>query len=124
MELWIRSQDKEKLVKCNDIAIKSFLYNEIPEDEWCHSIVGCFDKETEYEILGSYKTKERTIEVLDEIQSKLASNKIVMQLDRNTRVGEETVDMFNDKYNIKLLPAGATLKSVLNDIVIYKMPEE
>lgn len=69
MNLWIRSQDKEKLVKCNDIAIKSFLYNEIPEDEWCHSIVGYFDKETEYEILGSYKTKERAIEILDEIQN-------------------------------------------------------
>lgn len=74
MELWIRSQDKEKLVKCNDIAIKSFLYNEIPEDEWCHSIVGYFDKEAEYEILGSYKTKERALEVLDEIQSKLTPN--------------------------------------------------
>lgn len=71
MELWIRSQDREKLVKCNDIAIKSFLYNEIPKDEWCHSIVGYFDKETEYEILGSYKTKERALEILDEIQNKL-----------------------------------------------------
>lgn len=69
MELWIRSQDREKLVKCNDIAIKSFLYNEIPKDEWCHSIVGYFDKETEYEILGSYKTKERALEILDEIQN-------------------------------------------------------
>lgn len=68
MDLWIRSQDREKLVKCNDIAIRSFLFNEIPKYEWCHSIVGYFDKETEYETLGSYKTKERALEVLDEIE--------------------------------------------------------
>lgn len=56
MDLWIRSQNKKQLSKSNKIYIK--LLN------------------TEYEILsgdvfyilGSYKTKERALEVLDEIQ--------------------------------------------------------
>lgn len=57
MDLWIRSQNKETLVKCNDISITL-----------CNRIVGYFDKVTEYETLGEYETKERAIEVLDEIQ--------------------------------------------------------
>lgn len=61
MDLWIRSQDKEKLVKCNDIAMKQVVY--------CYSLVGYFDKNTEYETLGTYTTKKRALEVLDEIQN-------------------------------------------------------
>lgn len=57
MDLWIRSQDKEKLVKCNDIVVND------------DCIIGYFDKDTEYEDLGTYKTKERALEVLDEIQN-------------------------------------------------------
>ena len=70
MELWVRSQDKEKLLKCNDIAIS---YNMSMDAEVIkfkgYKIVGYFDKNTEYEILGTYETKERAIEVLDEIQN-------------------------------------------------------
>ncbi len=66
MDLWIRSQDKEKLVKVNDIAIEM------------NMIYGYFDKNTEYEHLGSYSTKERALEVLDEIQKKI--NNIVLSI--------------------------------------------
>lgn len=57
MELWIRSQDKEVLTRVIDIW-KDADKNEI----WSKSsfaIKNC---------LGIYKTKERAIEVLDEIQ--------------------------------------------------------
>ena len=63
MELWIRSQDKEKLVKANDIAIEM------------NMIYGYFDKNTEYEHLGSYATKERALDVLDEIQNFMLCNR-------------------------------------------------
>lgn len=66
MDLWIRSQDKEKLVKCNDIVIRRF----IDEDSlYSYQILGYFEKETEFEILGIYETKERVLEVLDEINN-------------------------------------------------------
>lgn len=77
MELWIRSQDKEKLLKCNDIAIKNHRYDTMDEyGNRCinykgYEIVGYFDKNTEYETLGTYKTKERALEVLDEIHQRL-----------------------------------------------------
>lgn len=62
MNLWIRSQDREKLICCNDIAIATG--NE-------YKIVGYFDKNTEYEDLGFYLTKERALEVLDEIEERI-----------------------------------------------------
>ena len=61
MELWIRSQDKEVLVKVNDIAVEM------------NMIYGYYDKNTEYEFLGAYSTKERALEVLDEIQDLMRS---------------------------------------------------
>ena len=57
MELWIRSQDKEVLTKVIDVY-KQADTNEI----WSYSdscIKNC---------LGVYKTEERALEVLDEIQ--------------------------------------------------------
>jgi len=69
MELWIRSQDKEKLVKCNDIAIATD--TEDGKTIRGYKIVGYFDKQTEYEELGFYTLHSRALEVLDEIQKKI-----------------------------------------------------
>lgn len=68
MDLWVRSQDKRKLLKCNDIAVEQNMIDqkEIIKFEG-YKIVGYFDKNTEYEELGIYATKERALEVLDEI---------------------------------------------------------
>ena len=68
MELWIRSQDKMNLVKVRQINVnyqdnKQIIANYMPE---------LYENSGEYyEILGTYKTKERALEVLDEIQNKL-----------------------------------------------------
>lgn len=67
MELWIRSKDREKLIKCNDIAIATD--SEDGKNIRGYKIVGYFDKNTEYEELGFYTSKERALEVLDEIQN-------------------------------------------------------
>lgn len=83
MKLWIRSQDKEKLLKCDDITIKNHRYDTMDEyGNRCinykgYEIVGYFDKNTEYETLGTYKTKERALEVLDEIQEILKPKTII-----------------------------------------------
>ncbi len=69
MELWIRSQDKEKLIKCNDIAIATD--TEDGKTIRGYKIVGYFDKQTEYEELGFYTLHSRALEVLDEIQYKI-----------------------------------------------------
>ena len=65
MDLWIRSQDKEKLLKCNDISMPNNMIYEVGTIKFKgYKIVGYFDKNTEYENLGTYKTKERALEVL------------------------------------------------------------
>lgn len=57
MELWIRIQNKECLIKISNIQY-CFLNKE-------HCIGTYYDN---LKILGIYKTKERVIEILDEIQ--------------------------------------------------------
>ena len=61
MELWIRSQDKELLVKVKDIELGNF------DEEKC--LVA-----NNLQNIGKYKTKERALEVLDEIQEAQLGN--------------------------------------------------
>lgn len=89
MSLWIRSQDREKLLKVNDIATEM------------NMIYGYFDKNTEYELLGQYKSKERALEVLDKIQNFMINYAYA----KKNRLGGE----------IDLIP---------EPILIYNMPKE
>lgn len=69
MKLWVRSQDREKLLKINGIQYQNckLVENETIET---NILIG-FYSSYENEILGEYKTKERALEVLDEIQDLL-----------------------------------------------------
>ncbi len=92
MELWIRSQDKETLLQVYNIHLN---YEDNDNMFWLSNNDG-----RQYTTLGTYKTKERTLEVLDEIQDELiGSNFMPMEKD------EEVV-----------LTCGS--------IKIYEMPEE
>lgn len=62
MNLWIRSQDKLKLVKVNYVYVIENKINSF-------SIYG--ETIDSGPIIGTYKTKERALEVLDEIQKLL-----------------------------------------------------
>ena len=101
MELWIRSQDKEKLVKANDIAIEM------------NMIYGYFDKNTEYEHLGSYATKERAIEVLDEIQNIIKEKDIITNC-------KGLLSLVNNK---SLDEANKILERI-EEIAVYEMPKD
>jgi hypothetical protein len=58
MELWIRSQDKNSLIKVENI------YSDVLPEDGYYKIFNMPDED----ILGKYITKERALEVLDEIQ--------------------------------------------------------
>ena len=67
MELWIRSQDRKRLLKINDIMFY--------ERNGHYYIAKCYEDN-----LASYKSKERALEVLDEIQdliNDISDNKMV-----------------------------------------------
>ena len=63
MELWVRSQDKEILVKVTNLSTT------VNQDGTCE-ITNSFEDHQCWE-LGTYKSKERALEVLDEIQRQL-----------------------------------------------------
>lgn len=65
MELWIRSQDKKRLGQINFI--------EYGKDDYGYHLIGWRDK-FEGTRLATYKTEERVLEVLDEIQERVNFN--------------------------------------------------
>lgn len=67
MELWIRSQNKEVLLNLKAIQYKNY---KLVEDETVEAniLIGFYNY-YDNEILAEYKTKERALEVLDEIQN-------------------------------------------------------
>ena len=114
MNLWVRSQDKEKLLKCNDIAISNNMINEGKSIKFKgYKIVGYFDKNTEYEILGIYETKERALEVLDEIHKCI--------------VDKEVLDGCNNILTLANNKSLNEVKQILGraeKIAVYEMPEK
>ena len=102
MELWIRSQDKMRLVKVNSINI-------LDNGLTFHGYIN--DKDHFW--LANYKTKERALEVLDEIQNILKPQVI-------TKLGKivgKTCDG-----TIYTTPNETEIKEL--STYVYKMPEE
>lgn len=77
MNLWIRSQDKEDLIKVDNLGL-AYLgkYNFVDKIGDIHreEYHICQFEENCHTTLGYYKTKERAIEVLDEIQEAKLGN--------------------------------------------------
>ena len=124
MELWIRSQNKEKLVKVNELSLydSNILKNDfVLNDKPNYSSISIIANDN-YN-LGSYKSKERALEVLDEIQSLICPNTIIkINGDMQSNVIKVLLDKFKDyspiavkDNDIKVEPIGELL---------YVMPEE
>lgn len=106
MELWIRSQDKRNLKKINtEIYIREGLSNYAEGDVYFIVSSG-----TE---LGEYKTKERALEVLDEIQNILSGNCILKSYDNVTPEFSE---------NLIINPCEVHIEQL--NTYVYKMPED
>ena len=73
MDLWIRSQNKETLKKVHYLKIsRNYEGTTLEgETEYSYSIVDINKDEEFLKVLGSYKTEERTLEVLNEIQQRI-----------------------------------------------------
>lgn len=125
MELWIRSQDKEKLIKCNDIAISTD-----SEDGKTigYKIVGYFDKNTEYEELGFYSSKTRALEIINEIQSKLNCNKFLLKpnffLSKDDIRREKILLEELNSINLITESSSCSIEPIGNPISVYEMPEK
>lgn len=62
MDLWIRSQDKTKLKKTN--------YLQVELDSWQNKLAIICNTD----VVAVYETKERAMEILDEIETMLFEN--------------------------------------------------
>lgn len=103
MELWIRSQDKEILVKANALWImENQIWMEVPFYE-NHKRLGLTITGNNHK-LAQYKTKERALEVLDEIQN-------IITIDA-------TIEGIYEKVDLMLK------KMVENSTRVYEMPQE
>lgn len=68
MELWIRSQDRESIFK-----VKSIFYSTNDENEHLIRSIIVDDVKNGIIKLGQYSTKERALEVLDEIDKYMSN---------------------------------------------------
>ena len=100
MELWIRSQDKTRLIKINSL--------EYVEYQGVHSINGYYTNESDNYDLGVYSTKERTLEVLDEIEGYIKL-KYLYEL--------------KEYAAIKTIINGVDEVKASNNMIVYEMPE-
>lgn len=109
MELWIRSQDGERLTRCYDLR----MYYAKEENLWV--IESCDD-------LGYYKTKERALQVLDEIQNILQP--IVYMKAPSIIVNPK--DMIEDLTNEICLHTTQQVETELKQVgqFVYQMPKE
>lgn len=94
MDLWIRSQGRLKLVNNCNLYISNEFVDEFVIEDMNNNIT-----------LGTYKTKERALEVLDEIQETICLDEF------NYENEEKTV--YQDCYRYKS-----------NIIAVYEMPKE
>lgn len=105
MELWIRSQDREKLLKVDGLQYQNCKLEENETVE-ANILIG-FYSSYENEILGEYKTKERALEVLDEIEERIMLiNTINIAKDTNSLIAcknaltEEKIKGLNYPYQM------------------------
>ena len=73
MELWIRSQDKESLTKVSNVVLKEQTSPYMDRTK-TYYLGTYYDN---LQTLGTYKTKERALEVLDEIYKLIEQGDIV-----------------------------------------------
>lgn len=103
MELWIRSQDKSSIVKVDNlyVSVGNYICYYVEKGK---EVPGTYYRPSGE--LGRYETKERALEVLDEIQSRLTPN---FKINGSYQEMDLTVKAYllNTQYG-----------------VIYKMPKE
>lgn len=102
MNLWVRSQNKTKLVPIND---ELYIPNSRTGEDF-----GIFYKD---KMLGYYKTKERALEVLDEIQNMIYINKL-FNADINAFQKSLEIGGYTEQEIVK----------ALRTISTYEMPKE
>lgn len=118
MKLWVRSSDKMQLTEINNLSFKQIING-------CWNINGNYGAVS----LGSYPTRERCLEIIDEIQKLLGvadPTKAFLNIEC-----DELLDYIEVKEIIKMartekvgyVPNGK-VELIMPNVITYQMPEE
>lgn len=118
MELWIRSQQKEMLFKVKESLSIRRVNNNISDE----CFIECDNKK-----IALYKTRERALEILDEISNKIKNKYIVKAncLIKPSDIMKEK-EYFENTYDgdfIMQTPA-YEIEPINPNIIYYEMPKE
>lgn len=116
MELWVRSQDRERLTKPIDFYIEANInfYTNKPTD---FDIYALNFANSDIKI-GKYKTKERALEVLDEIQNLLKPRMITTNY--QCEIQDNPIDRLS--FNLDMKPQKIETQEF--STYVYEMPKE
>ena len=112
MNLWIRSQNKCRLLKVDSLQI---IHNE--EDKQFPYYINA-----SYKLLGTYKTEKRALEVLNDIQNIVNAKTIIKFKEFVPNEYLKRVKDAIDKNSIVELPSYEIKE--LAGVIVYEMPEE
>ena len=104
MDLWIRSQDKTRLIKAEDVRCDTYVFHRI-------IVNGTY--------FGAYKTEERALEVLDEIQRCLKGRTIISP--RRITDYERIKEKF---FAGGFIITDGSVDVIPSDVIVYEMPKE
>ena len=109
MELWIRSQDRKKIIKVDEVKMETvkegntFIYSHTTD-------------------LGTYATKERALEVLDEIE-KILKPQLTIK-DNGKIIGPDDIRELYTSFEGAIIKEGATCELKEFSNFVYQMPAE
>ncbi len=108
MELWIRSQDKTNLILAKDIVVSDGNIKVYKDTELCTTV-------------AMYKTKERALEILDEIENLIKPRFLISNISINDGKKLQNQipyknDMIQTMYDSKI--------EQINGSIVYQMPKE
>lgn len=105
MELWVRTQNRERLIKCENIYIDNIGYTSQKYYISADSIKVTYK-------LGEYKTKERALEVMKEIEAGILYAGLPQrEIEANLR-NKDIKMQGNYEFN------------TITNVALYTMPEE
>ena len=116
MKLWIRSQERDTLEECTKLSAVPIITANKKHTTW--GVVANFG------CVGEYPTRERCIEIIDEIQKILTHNGVM--LFKNIDVSEIPREALEPFKALAYLPNN-DIKSEVTihnaELVVYEMPE-
>ena len=147
MDLWIRSQNEEQLIKINkDITItdtkkyKKILnplninvtdseYDKVDGIDIIRDAVNIegYILTTDKLLLGKYESEERALEVLDEIQNKINSQYLLKpKKTMEIPIIESAKNYYEELNNINIITCDDNfeIKPINANIMVYEMPKE